>query len=233
MVPGHRGRAVGAVARAVCRLRGVRDLPVRVVRAHPRASRWRRVPPMRGASSSDGSERWIVAGPERRHPCRPRQAGDSLCGLRRAPGSPLRGARSAFFYRGAARDLVSSFKHGGQRCLGPTMAGLAAETFGRVVDDLGRVVVTWVPSHGSVERTRGYNQAEVLARALADTRGGLPVVRLARKAARTAHQQGLGRDSRQRNLADAFRAVEWPTTSTRHRGGGSRGRRLHDRGDGE
>ena len=73
------------------------------------------------------------------------------------------------------------------------MAELAAEAFGQVVDDRGRVAVTWVPSHGSVERTRGYNQAEVLARALAGTRPGLPVVRLARKASQTQHQQGLGR----------------------------------------
>jgi predicted amidophosphoribosyltransferase len=106
------------------------------------------------------------------------------------------GARSAFLYRGAARDLVSSFKHKGQRCLAPTMAELAAEAFGRVVDDLGRVAVTWVPSHGTVERTRGYNQAEVLARAFATAKGGLPVVRVARKTTRTAHQQGLGRASR-------------------------------------
>jgi competence protein ComFC len=49
----------------------------------------------------------------------------------------------------------------------------------------------------------------VLARALATAKGGLPVVRLARKAARTAHQQGLGRASRQHNLAGAFRTVEW------------------------
>jgi competence protein ComFC len=133
----------------------------------------------------------------------------TACAVCVGAGFSFASARSAFLYRGAARDLVSSFKHHGQRCLAPTMAGLAAEAFGRAVDDLGQVVVTWVPSHGTVERTRGYNQAEVLARAFATARGGLPVVRLARKTRRTAHQQGLGRASRQHNLAGAFRAVEW------------------------
>ena len=132
------------------------------------------------------------------------------CAVCVGAGFSFASARSAFLYRGAARALVSSFKHGGQRCLAPTMARLAAPAFDRAVDDLGRLVVTWVPSHGSVERMRGYNQAEVFARALAEGCGGLPVARLARKSARTAHQQGLGRDSRRRNLADAFRPVEWP-----------------------
>jgi competence protein ComFC len=68
----------------------------------------------------------------------------------------------------------------------------------------GPVVVTWVPSHPAAQRERGYNQAELLARALAGQGRPLAVAGLTRKAVRTRHQKALDRAGRQSNLRGAF-----------------------------
>src|SRR5660397_189899 len=59
------------------------------------------------------------------------------------------------------------------------------------------------------ERRRGYNQAELLARGLADIHGGLKVVGGLRKVRETSHQRGLGRRERRLNLKDSFRVDSW------------------------
>jgi len=120
---------------------------------------------------------------------------------------PYMGARSAFVHQGAARRLVADFKYGGQPVLGRVMAELGTAAF---VDLLGSItvgdgiVVTWVPCHPAASRKRGYNQAEVLARALAAGVPHLVCAGLARKVTPTRHQQGLGREGRQDNLRGAF-----------------------------
>lgn len=119
-------------------------------------------------------------------------------------------ARSAFLHEGAAKRLATSFKYDGLKVLGRVMAELAADEFRGLLASLGPAVVTWVPSHASDERARGYNQAEILARELARITGEVPVMHLARKVNRTVHQRGLDRDGRSRNLVGAFRG-EKPT----------------------
>ncbi len=144
------------------------------------------------------------------------------------------GARSAYVHSGVAKKLVVDFKAGGQPVLAPLMASLAAPAFRDLVvrasGGAGPVLVTWVPSHPAAQRERGYNQAELLARALAAggvTRtwtgsssgagvaqtarpplaGGpapLPTAGLTRKPRRTKHQKALGRAGRQGNLRGAF-----------------------------
>ena len=132
------------------------------------------------------------------------------------------GSRSAFVHGGVAKRMVVEFKAGGQPVLAPLMARLAGAAFaesaaaarggggsavaGGGSASAGRpVLVTWVPTHPSSQRERGYNQAELLARALA---GGLcpalPGAALARKPVKTKHQKALDREGRQANLRGAF-----------------------------
>ena len=130
------------------------------------------------------------------------------------------GARSAFVHAGPAKRMVVEFKSGGQPVLAPLMARLAAPAFAELAAEAGAgagpsgsggaastagVLVTWVPTHAAARRERGYNQAELLARALA---GGheppLPAAGLARKPVRTRHQKALDRAGRQANLRGAF-----------------------------
>jgi predicted amidophosphoribosyltransferase len=121
------------------------------------------------------------------------------------------GAGSAFVHRGAARKLVAELKFGNQPVLSQVMADLALPAFRDLLAPLGPVVVTWVPSHRSVRRRRGYNQAELLARCLVrGLRAGkgpahpVQLMELARKTTITKHQQKLDRAARQANLRGAF-----------------------------
>lgn len=75
-------------------------------------------------------------------------------------------------YEGAARDLVSRLKYRNARSsvpfLADGMAGLAA------AEDLVVDVVTWAPTSGARRRERGFDQAELLARAVARRIGPVP-----------------------------------------------------------
>jgi competence protein ComFC len=134
--------------------------------------------------------------------------------------SAYAGARSAFVHAGAAKRMVVEFKSGGQPVLAPLMARVAAPAFAELVAEAeasasssgsggagpaAGVLVTWVPTHAAAQRERGYNQAELLARALAGGhRPGLPAAGLARKPVWTRHQKALDRAGRQANLRGAF-----------------------------
>jgi predicted amidophosphoribosyltransferase len=117
------------------------------------------------------------------------------------------GARAAFRHHGVARRMVADFKFGGQPVLGRVMADLARPAFTEYVSSIApedRTLVTWVPCHRAAQRKRGYNQSEVLARALASGPRPLARAALVRKTTATKHQKGLGRAGRQDNLLGAF-----------------------------
>ena len=61
--------------------------------------------------------------PEARQPSARWSGRPTACAVCVGAGFAFASARSAFLYRGAARELVSSFKHGGQRCLGTDHGG--------------------------------------------------------------------------------------------------------------
>ena len=117
------------------------------------------------------------------------------------------GARGAFRHQGVTRRLVAEFKFGGQPVLGRVMAEVARPAFTEFIDSVGardRLLVTWVPSHRSSQRERGYNQAEVLARSLCSGVPSLEPACLVRKTRATRHQKALGRAGRQENLRGVF-----------------------------
>ncbi|MBO5351928.1 MAG: ComF family protein [Lachnospiraceae bacterium] len=60
-----------------------------------------------------------------------------------------------------------------------------------------------VPLHPSKQRSRGFNQAELLAAVLGQE-AGLPVRRLLKKTRKTRDQKSLGRMERRKNLRNAF-----------------------------
>lgn len=122
-------------------------------------------------------------------------------------------ARSAFEYTGVAQELVAALKYGGQRQVAGVMAEQAAVAFAEFCTHVRPAVVTWVPSHSSVLRERGYNQAELLARELSRRVVFAPPVALAHKTRKTAHQQALGREERARNLEGAFSSIALPPDS--------------------
>lgn len=114
-------------------------------------------------------------------------------------------ARSAFLYSGVARRVVAALKYGGERGLAHVMAQAAYPVFRELAEELDKPVVTWVPSHSSTIRERGFNQARLLARALVELADrGLETCELIVKKRKTEHQQGLSREQRRANLELSF-----------------------------
>jgi predicted amidophosphoribosyltransferase len=126
-------------------------------------------------------------------------AGPAVCGVcaRRVVavgrffGPPgLDSCRAAFAYEGAGRELVLALKYRGFRAVVRPVARAMAATLPPGQFD----VVTWVPTSARRRRQRGYDQARLLARALAREMG-LPCRNLLRRRP-GAPQTGKSRSQR-------------------------------------
>jgi predicted amidophosphoribosyltransferase len=105
-------------------------------------------------------------------------------------------------YEGTARQLLARLKYGNARASVPWLA----RAMGDLVDPGLVDVVTWVPTTGARRRRRGYDQARLLARAVA-RQAGLPCRRLLRRRPGPA-QTGQSREARwHRPAFDAERAT--------------------------
>lgn len=108
-------------------------------------------------------------------------------------------------YEGGPRSLVLALKLRHLRDAARPLVEAMVRAFYR--HGLDAEVVSWVPARRRDLRTRGFDHAEVLARALAE-RVGLPTVALLERRGSQRDQSGLGREERSRNLHGAFRARE-------------------------
>lgn len=114
-----------------------------------------------------------------------------------APPAWVDRCRAAFDYE-TVRPLVTAMKNGDHRALVPWLADHLA---GRWRPPPG-AVVTWAPTGGARRRRRGFDQAELLARAVA-RRWGLPCRSLLRRRAGPAQ---AGRALVERRANPAFEA---------------------------
>jgi predicted amidophosphoribosyltransferase len=135
-----------------------------------------------------------------------RRPGWALCpvcvaALRPAPRSGLRvprgldSCRALLAYEGPARVLVAGLKYANHRAavgwFAEGLAGLAPP---------GAQLVTWAPTAAARRRERGYDQAQVVARALA-RRLGLPLRATLRRRGPQVAQTSLDRAARLANPA--------------------------------
>jgi ComF family protein len=104
-------------------------------------------------------------------------------------------------YSGPVRAAIAAFKYGGERRLATPLAAMLAERWARA--SAGGDLITWVPVHPTRRRERGFDQAELLARAMAG-RLGLPVAGCLERFRRTTAQHGLGQAERAANLSGVF-----------------------------
>ncbi len=109
-------------------------------------------------------------------------------------------------YTGPIRDSIHAFKYLNQTRLAGPLTDLLENT----VRDQGWEVdlVTAVPMHESRLRERGYNQAALLARSLAERQGWPFVPEAIRRIRATASQVTLSASERKENVAGAFEASE-------------------------
>jgi ComF family protein len=116
------------------------------------------------------------------------------------------GTVSPFLYEGVCRDLVLALKYQGRTSLVPFLADRMAEEvvrqMGLPATEADRILP--VPLHPTRLRERTFNQAELLARALAD-RMGIPCEEnLLIRCRPTQPQAELTREERSRNVRGAF-----------------------------
>jgi ComF family protein len=118
-------------------------------------------------------------------------------------GEALVLAIAAFEHTGPLRRALQRLKYGGAARLAPLLARAALPTLKAITTLSGPAPLVPVPVHPARRRQRGYNQAELLARALG-RETGLPVLDLLVRHRATARQHGLGRAARLHNLRGAL-----------------------------
>ena len=104
-------------------------------------------------------------------------------------------------YSGVARAALAALKYDGELRLVEVLAEQMAARWARA--GIGGDVLVPVPVHAARLRQRGFDQAELLARA-AGRLLNLPVATVLERATRTAAQHSLGRRARAANVGGAF-----------------------------
>jgi ComF family protein len=125
---------------------------------------------------------------------------DSRCGACLADPPPFDRLRAAVAYGPIARALALKLKYGRRPGVARTMAGPLRRAAGAAIEG---ALVAPVPLHRRRLWWRGYNQAALIARAIAPA-DALAVNLLVRTRA-TAPLRNMGRGSRARAVAGAFR----------------------------
>ena len=104
-------------------------------------------------------------------------------------------------FSGTVRAALHAIKYGGEQRLAEPLGAAVARRWARI--GVGADVVTHVPVHAGRARTRGYDQAELIARAAA-RHLGLPYATLLTRERATIAQFDLDRGDRAANVAGAF-----------------------------
>jgi len=126
--------------------------------------------------------------------------GDLCRSCRRSP-LQIDGIRAVSLHQGALRRAIHGLKYRRQRALVLPLAGLLRQYL--EAHPLPADILVPVPLHPSRLRERGFNQAALLARAIATPE--LPVVEGCLQRIRpTKTQMTLGHEERKRNVAGAF-----------------------------
>lgn len=111
-------------------------------------------------------------------------------------------------YEGRLRDIIHALKYDGRRSIAKPLGGRMRESGAALLS--GADLVVPVPLHPRRERTRGFNQADDLARQL-----GLPVAPLLQRVKFTTSQIELPADKRHQNVRDAFAVSPGPANRLR------------------
>lgn len=101
------------------------------------------------------------------------------------------------------QDAIRSFKYHRQRSLAVPLGQLMARAASSASHFFDRTVLCPVPLHWSRKFSRGFNQAELLAREVSSA-VHLPISHLLRRVRPTGHQAWRSHDERRLAMSDAF-----------------------------
>lgn len=113
-------------------------------------------------------------------------------------------------FRGVVRDALHAIKYGGEQRLAGPLGAAVARRWARI--GVGAEIVVHVPVHADRARTRGYDQAGLIARSAAIALGLRHVPALERHRA-TIAQFDLDRRDRTTNVRGAFRVRDDAVTA--------------------
>ncbi len=134
--------------------------------------------------------------------CGDKVAADDLCARCRTSPLQIERIRAAVYFEGALREAIHHLKYKGHTALVKPLGNLMATHWQQ--HPMPADVVVPVPLHATRLHERGYNQAALLARELAQQAGlTLDEKTLVRKRA-TAPQVKLSARERRKNVHDAF-----------------------------
>lgn len=116
-------------------------------------------------------------------------------------------ARSSVVYESNAQKVIWRLKYGDAKYLAHAISEYMLDTL--LFTDWDADCITFVPSDKKRYKKRGYNQAELIAKALAE-RTTLPCLALLDKTKSTPNQARLDKETRVVNLKGAFSVVSKP-----------------------
>ncbi len=133
--------------------------------------------------------------------------GERICPHCEGLDPAFREGRTAVLFKGPARSLVIELKyHRGLHVVADMQTIFRRAP--HILEHVRGAVLVPVPLHARKARERGYNQAVLLAEALAAVAGGGTAVKLLlRRIVDTSTQTALGRRTRMANLKNAFALV--------------------------
>ena len=139
--------------------------------------------------------------------CGQPQTSEILCPSCAAKLSPVSSIRSVFRFEGVVRNAVYELKYHNLRAIAPTLAAYLTE-YARQREVVADVIVP-VPLHPQRRRRRGYNQSELLARALAQSLAApVSINSLKRTGGQASQVRTRSMAERLRNVADAFTCTD-------------------------
>ena len=133
----------------------------------------------------------------------PLKRSDQTCAQCRQYPLHIAQIRSVAYHEGTAREAIHALKYNRRTDLAAPLGLLLEQQLARAPIEFD--AITAVPLAPARLHTRGYNQSELLARALAG-RCSRPYVGDLRRVRETADQVGLDANARRQNVSGAFEA---------------------------
>ena len=113
---------------------------------------------------------------------------------------------SLLYYENEVKESLHRYKFYGLELYAPIYAGMMNASFR--IDLMGIDLISWVPLHRTRKRSRGYDQAELIARELSRL-SGFPCERLLKKTVNIAPQSSIkgGIKERKENISNVYAPV--------------------------